>query len=1030
MANSNNSVDQVYSYIKAIVLTIVYLASLYEAQAQVHLVKDINTKPQSSYWNSTGVRAGNIFYFTAYTNEYGVELWRSDGTASGTTLIKDINAGSKDSSPQRLTVLNNIVYFTADDGMHGTELWRSDGTAAGTYLLKETEEGSDASVILGMVATNSYVYFHIHNNNRSYLWKTDGSETTPVIDMGYIQNLTGAGDAVYFSGDGSGEAELWRSEGTEETTGIVSDVSGSNVNSGPGNLTYVNGILYFTSYTTAAGVELWKTDGTYEGTEIVANIMDGSGSSSPSNLTVSGNKLYFIADHLTYGRELWVTDGTATSLVKNISDAVQSTEFGEMIGANGSLYFVAKNFLGSELWFTNGTAEGTYTVANIAGGSASSNPSGFTATTDFLFFRADDNERGVELWKSDGTTEGTTIVKDIYEGDSSNPQGLFSLNDNVYFWADDGAHGKELWASKPDGETVLLKDIATGTDFSDISDITTDGTNTWFIESNTGIWRTDGTEAGTVNILEHMNLQYRHLLKTDKALYGVLRADELDAEKIIHSDGSGEMISLHNANFMSINWLKEVDGVLYFAAEEPGHGMELWKSNGVFDDITLAADINPGSGGSFPTGAVVYNGDLYFRADDGSHGSELWRYKNGVAEMVKDINPGASHSSPNDLVVNGGKIYFSATTTDLGQELWVSDGTADGTHVVKDINPGNAWGNPFDLVAWNDILYFIANDGQHAFELWRSDGTEAGTWLVKDVDPSSDYISTPDYLTPYKGALYFTAKDGDHGYELWKTDGTEEGTQLVKDITPGEADTELYWFTVFNDRLFFVAGNTIWITNGNECGTMPLLHDPAVRYYDGFAPVGAANKLYFMATSDEAGAELYYYDLSSMEGLGCAQTITFEDIPAKTIIDAPFELHATASSSLPVVFESTNQNVIRINGNVATIVGAGETSITASQPGNADFNAATPAVKTVLVAAITGVGENADKKISIYPNPVTDFVMVDVSDAVINLLNINGQAVASAQEDNKLDVRGLPPGIYIVRVTTKDLTVSKRIIKK
>jgi ELWxxDGT repeat protein len=63
-------------------------------------------------------------YFSNYSTDHGLELWRSDGTQTGTRRVKNINAGDRSSSPDQFTYLNGALYFTADDSTHGRELWR------------------------------------------------------------------------------------------------------------------------------------------------------------------------------------------------------------------------------------------------------------------------------------------------------------------------------------------------------------------------------------------------------------------------------------------------------------------------------------------------------------------------------------------------------------------------------------------------------------------------------------------------------------------------------------------------------------------------------------------------------------------------------------------------------------------------------------------------------------------------------------------------------------------------------------------
>jgi ELWxxDGT repeat protein len=90
--------------------------------AQPTLVKDINLLPPSSSPREF-VAIGNVVYFVA-NSVNGYELWRSNGTALGTVLVKDIWPGGGSSVPFALTNVNGVLYFGADNGVQGDELWR------------------------------------------------------------------------------------------------------------------------------------------------------------------------------------------------------------------------------------------------------------------------------------------------------------------------------------------------------------------------------------------------------------------------------------------------------------------------------------------------------------------------------------------------------------------------------------------------------------------------------------------------------------------------------------------------------------------------------------------------------------------------------------------------------------------------------------------------------------------------------------------------------------------------------------------
>ena len=140
---------------------------------------------------------------------------------------------------------------------------------------------------------------------------------------------------------------------------------------GGGQLTNVNGILYFKACDRTHGSELWRSDGTSRGTRMVKDINVGSASSSPYGFTAVNGILYFGADDGIHGWELWRSDGTArgTGLVKDIEPGSNSTSPGGFAALNGTLFFSIyhPSTYSYELWRSDGTDVGTTLVKRPPG---------------------------------------------------------------------------------------------------------------------------------------------------------------------------------------------------------------------------------------------------------------------------------------------------------------------------------------------------------------------------------------------------------------------------------------------------------------------------------------------------------------------------------------------------------------------------------------------------------------------------------------------------------------------------------------
>ncbi|MEP0869441.1 hypothetical protein NDA01_06480 [Trichocoleus desertorum AS-A10] len=423
------------------------------------VVRDINPGAgRSSPYGLTNVNG--TLYFTAGDGTV-VGLWKSDGTAVGTTLVKSFQTGwSTTSELNNPTNVNGTLYFTTYDSTSGSELWKSDGTEAGTVMVKDIYPGFMSASPMGLTNFNGTLYFSANDGTHSVEpWKSDGTAvgTTLVKDIspGFDKSLAGlftnVNGTLYFRAfDPTNSFELWKTDGTTAGTTLLKDINPGKEGSLPTNLVSVNNTLYFTAYEPTTGTELWKSDGTATGTTVVKDVNPGAGGSAPANLTNVNGILFFTVSDSANGTELWKSDGTAvgTTLVKDINLGTSSSEPSNLTNVNGTLYFTANDGLnGTELWKSDGTAIGTTLVKDISAGATSSAAGNFVNVDGVLYFTANDGIDGTELWKSDGTTAGTTLVQDIYGGsNSASPLGLTNVNGTLYFAADDGINGRELWA--------------------------------------------------------------------------------------------------------------------------------------------------------------------------------------------------------------------------------------------------------------------------------------------------------------------------------------------------------------------------------------------------------------------------------------------------------------------------------------------------------------------------------------------------------------------------------------------------------
>jgi ELWxxDGT repeat protein len=552
----------------------------------------------------------------------------------GASRVKDITPGGGSTKLSSLTNVNGTLFFLTDDG-----LWKSNGTDATTVKIKALNLPPDIGTRDQRDLQNNFV--------------------RPL-------SLTSINNKVYFTASESSSSnfELWESDGTLLGTKVVKEINPTG-SSDVFNTTNINGTLYFFA-NNGSGAQLWKSDGTSNNTIAVTNLSYPN--ARYSNLTYINGEIYFKGVTATTSIVL------KSTLNGSVTQIFSSPIVSEMVNLDGTLYFSALaprsngNFTsGVHLFKTDGTTNGTIGLSDLSGEAYVANLTNVGGT---LYFTANGSS-GVELWISNGvpfsapvgTLGRTRVINDIYPGpnnSSPSPEGseLVNVNGVLYHNANNGSNGAELWDS-----TSLVKDI------------------------NPGI------------------------------------------------------------NGSKPSWLTNINGTLYFRANDGQSGFELWKSDR--NGTTRVADINPGSGSSSedpslrslgvsPSLSIVdINGTLYFGANDGTSGFELWKFESVPSKPQPDLL--LRNSTTKEVAIWG--LDGSQIAAGGFAQL------ANGTLVQLDSNWRIVSGkSDFNGDGIRDIVWF--NDSTTETAIWYMQYGSTG--VANIISSSSSFVYTPGSSVAYK----------------------------------------------------------------------------------------------------------------------------------------------------------------------------------------------------------------------------------------------------------------------------------------
>ncbi len=631
----------------------------------------------------TPILLGTRLLFSGPVGKNGErDPWVLDTVTGKTTRLKKI-AGRGGEGFLAPLASGKWVFFCARTGARGpAELWRTDGTPSGTTLV--TRKGLAGGPWVHPAVSGGKIFFQGQKTvPDKEIWVTDGTNqgTRNVKDL--VPGPAGSG-ADYFTPLSGGVAfaawtnatggELWFSDGTAKGTFLLQDLAPSwnSPSSKPSAFQDFFGRCFFSCDQASTGRELWVSGGTPGGTGLFKDIDPGPGSGMPEGLFTFRGKLFFIAKSGTK-RGPWVSDGTPAGT--RPMNLVVSDWDPNIIRLNNRAFLrVNDPFHGWEPWATDGTSRGTFLLVDTVPG-VNSPPSLYWAGTDKEIFFSGGPQGNFTLWKTDCTKAGTVPVASGF----SSCRNLIALGDKVLFEGKKGSsRGAEPWISDgtPGGTREIL-DLAPGFLSGGFASPMRTGNGVAFFGNDGltiprgyfGLFRTDGTAAGTYRI---GSLQFKAAPSMTCPLGGKRALfwgwDDPHGQELWVTDGTARGtflvadLSPGTPSTYPTSWTPLGERRVLFVCYTPSLGRELLVTDGTREGTRWVADLNPGPRKGVSGKPALSGGRVFFAGDDGSTGMEPWTWFPGATAQKIGWRTGKAELRGEDPVLGGS---FRLTVTGL-----------------------------------------------------------------------------------------------------------------------------------------------------------------------------------------------------------------------------------------------------------------------------------------------------------------------------------------------------------------------------
>ena len=790
---------------------------------------------EATTFGLTRVRDGFVFLRSPTASYGSLELWFTDGVDEGTQIVARFEEEDTYRSP--VPAAGGRALFLLEDRW----LWSTDGTPAGTFELSNATPEGPGRVQAGLQERDGRVYF-VSGSPRDELWSTDGTPNGTVLEAALpdasildswqgptVERLGGVLLVAMVSSD-TGVPYLSAVDDDHPTRAEALGGFATGPD-GRGWLARLGETVLFPLRTVGGGIALGATEGSPGSTRILEDLCVGECAFASGDPTKSPNGWLFDATDAAGGRRL-------LEVGPDLEPRWRSQPFDKLQGAQeatpdaaeleGALIFAARDaHHGFEPFVSDPGSDAARLLGDLRIDRPASKIDNWMGDGDEAYFVADD-----VVWQTlRGASSARRLVETLREpcglGNSGEPAQLHAVAAGALasvgdcempaIWALDRISGSvtELFGpERPDRPPLAaVLDSASGRALIAVADAE---------DERRGLWRSDGTEAGTERLLE-LEAGWGVAWPWSTSFGGEVwvhlgRPDGREAWFAVRADGSLDRVSpwlgrwtdLGGAESFRIQVARtEEDSPTYllYALRSTAEGAEVLGSRKVTRGVALGA--------------------RWFGLFEAAGGVDVALVTDGTAGGTSELLPCAEGwrvQSTALAALDGRALYVCARSEGavLALELRASDGTPGGTRLLA---AADSLTLPSTSAEWHVagsraflVGYAALEDGAVDFDarrVWLTDGTPEGTGSLgafargEGFDPPGAAMGIPS-------GLLLRSFDADHGREVWILDGATATPRLLADLHPGPASSDPELLGRAGPIVYFVAddgvhGRELWV---------------------------------------------------------------------------------------------------------------------------------------------------------------------------------------------------------------------------